>query len=62
MCLVPCHEVSHLRPMGFVASFGLEQNITGFSPPAFSSLKEEIGHLSNYIQPTLTSQSCSVPR
>ncbi|XP_049641431.1 poly(rC)-binding protein 3 isoform X4 [Suncus etruscus] len=29
---------------------------------AFSSLKEEIGHLSNYIQPTLTSQSCSVPR
>lgn len=26
MCLVPCHEVSNLRPMGFVASFGSEQN------------------------------------
>lgn len=28
MCLVPCHEVSNLRPMGFVASSGLEQNTT----------------------------------
>lgn len=32
MCLVPCHEVSNLRPMGFVASFGSEQN----TAPAFS--------------------------
>lgn len=55
MCLVPCHEVSNLRPMGFVASFGLEQNTTLiFSFSISSSLNGKSDHLSDsHIQPAL---------
>lgn len=50
MCLLPCHEVSNLRPMGFVASFGLEQNTTLI----FSFFKRESDHLSHsHVHPVL---------